>query len=60
MTRKDYRLIALVIQLAEAGSDTIDRDGLIADFALAFASSNPRFDRAKWYKFFETVKEVTE
>jgi hypothetical protein len=49
MTRKDYELIAKVLNdFAAEGRPVDDRDAIAYSLAAALAANNPRFDREKF------------
>lgn len=48
MTKKDYKLIALVIFNLKFDGDESVRDYVAEEFANALAQTNTRFDRAKF------------
>lgn len=48
MSKKDYELIASVLRGAKAYTKPDDHVLLVGDFTNALATTNPRFDRARF------------
>ncbi len=51
MSRRDFELIARTIRrVLERRGDPMDDTALVAEFALALASTNPRFNRCRFMR----------
>jgi hypothetical protein len=48
MTKRDFELIALTVRVSYATEDLTIRRTLAEDFASVLATTNPRFDRARF------------